>query len=105
VVDAAEDCGTVRAAEDAEGVEEDVGEGALWGTSGGVVVDETDGMITPQTVDDGLLAVRKRPGAARRSRPADILIYFVGIIIPLEGDDAMRPVSPRIRDNPERNRR
>jgi len=102
VVDAAEDCGTVRAAEDAEGLEEDVGEGALWGTSGGVVVDETDGMITPQTVDDGLLAVRKRPGAARRSRPADILIHFPGILIHLQVDATMRPVSPRIGDNPRR---
>ena len=48
-------------------------------------------------------------GGAGGDRPADILIHFVGIIIPLEGDFvgiiiplegdvAMRPVSPRFKE-------
>jgi len=37
-------------------------------------------------------------GGAGGDRPADILIHFVGIIIPLEGDVAMRPVSPRFKE-------
>ena len=35
-----------------------------------------------------------REGAGR-CQPADILIYFVGILIPPETDEAMRPVSPK----------
>ena len=34
-------------------------------------------------------------GGAGRCQPADILIYFVGILIPPETDEAMRPVSPK----------
>ena len=35
-----------------------------------------------------------REGAGR-CQPADILIHFVGILIPPEADEAMRPVSPK----------
>ena len=38
-----------------------------------------------------MVSVREGPGC----QPADILIHFVGILIPLEADEAMRPVSPK----------
>ena len=38
-------------------------------------------------------------------RPADILIHFVGILIPLEGDMTMKPVSPKVAGAPEGNPR
>ncbi|WP_315584542.1 hypothetical protein [Actinomyces viscosus] len=44
--------------EETDEAEEDTGEGSLSGTSGGVVVDEADGMNTPQTVGGGRLTVR-----------------------------------------------
>ena len=44
-------------------------------------------------------------GGAGGDRPADILIHFVGILIPLEGDMTMKPVSPRVGGTPGGNPR
>ena len=124
-----------RAEADCEETEE-AWEGTFWEASEGVVVDEADGMNTPQTVGDERLGVDKNRSAPREEpesddearkgpaesrglmggpmvsvregpgcRPADILIHFVGILIPLEVEAPMRPFSPRIRDVPERNPR
>ncbi len=43
-----------------------------------------------------MVSVREGPGC----QPADILIHFVGILIPLEADEAMRPVSPKNQGQP-----
>jgi len=87
---------------DGDGADEDAWEGAISGASGGVVVDETDGMNAPQAVGDGRMMRWAVEGLPVGSRPADILIHFAGNLIHLEVDATMRPVSPRIGDNPGR---
>ena len=84
-------------------MEEDAGEGTISGASGGVVVDETDGMNAPQTVGDGRLVMREGVGGLPGgSRSADILIHFPGRPHPPRGGGNHETGLSKHRDNSRR---